>query len=316
MQKMSDVNSHSNSQNGSWSLLQERQNDESTNKNAESEVNRSERIVAATNDLESTLNPSSSSSMSKLRTCSKGKLILAILWILFIILLIVDSTSSTKYALSIIQIILRWIQGNPIPGFVACIVVYTIATILCLPGSLLTLAIGFIFSNSLGILGGVFIGTLAVCLGASAGAILAWCLSRYVFRATVAQYVMDRYTSFQALDNALKLQGLKIMFLLRLSPIIPFNALNYLAGITAISLKDYSIALLGIVPGTVVYVLLGASAGSLAEIQAGKQTAPMSGLMIAILVVGIISGLTAVGLTSFYAKREFHRVLEERQQEG
>jgi uncharacterized membrane protein YdjX (TVP38/TMEM64 family) len=94
-----------------------------------------------------------------------------------------------------------------------------------------------------------------------------------------------------------------------------YYALNYLAGITAISLKDYSLALLGMLPGTIVYVFLGASAGSLAEIQARDQTASISGLTIGIIVVGIISGVTAIGLTSYYAKQEFQRALEARQQE-
>jgi uncharacterized membrane protein YdjX (TVP38/TMEM64 family) len=313
--KLLQTDSSNDERQGSWLLLQEKEDNECPSNTDNNETHRLETISSPATNEDDTF-PSLSSPTSgntTIRFCSRGKVLVAIIWIVLILLLIVDSTTSTKYSLSVLQTILRWIEDNPIPGFVACIAVYTIATVLCLPGSILTLGIGFIFSNSLGLVGGVLIGTLAVFLGASAGAILAWSLSRYVFRHIVTQYVMDRYTTFQALDNALQQQGLKIMFLLRLSPIIPFNALNYLAGITAISLKDYSLALLGMLPGTIVYVFLGASAGSLAEIQARDQTT--SGLTIGIIVVGIISGLTAIGLTSYYAKREFQLALEARQQE-
>lgn len=64
---------------------------------------------------------------------------------------------------------------------------------------------------------------------------------------------------------AIKHQGLKIFTLLRLSPIIPFNVINYIGGVTAISFRDYAIALFGILPGTILYCFIGASAGSLVD---------------------------------------------------
>ena len=63
----------------------------------------------------------------------------------------------------------------------------------------------------------------------------------------------------------MKHQGLKIYFLLRLSPVIPFNVTNYVGGVTAISFRDYSLALIGILPGTILYCFIGASAGSLVD---------------------------------------------------
>jgi uncharacterized membrane protein YdjX (TVP38/TMEM64 family) len=67
--------------------------------------------------------------------------------------------------------------------------------------------------------------------------------------------------------KAMKHQGLKIFLLLRLSPIVPFNVINYIGGVTAISFKDYTLALFGIIPGTILYCFIGASAGSLLESQ-------------------------------------------------
>lgn len=65
--------------------------------------------------------------------------------------------------------------------------------------------------------------------------------------------------------QAMKGKGFRIFFLLRLSPIIPFNALNYMAGATAITFKDYTLSLIGLLPGTILYVFVGASAGSSME---------------------------------------------------
>lgn len=72
-------------------------------------------------------------------------------------------------------------------------------------------------------------------------------------------------------NSALKQQGLKIFLLLRLSPIIPFNAINYIGGVTGVSLKDYSLALGGILPGTILFCFIGASAGNLSESQDRKN---------------------------------------------
>ena len=95
------------------------------------------------------------------------------------------------------------------------------------------------------------------------------------------------------------------MTLLRLSPIIPFNAINYIAGVTAISLMNYCLALFAILPGTILYVFLGASAGSLADSANSNDNMTVT---IVVIVVGIVFGIGAVALTSFYAKKELTRV--------
>lgn len=78
------------------------------------------------------------------------------------------------------------------------------------------------------------------------------------------------------LHTAMKHQGLKIYFLLRLSPIIPFNVINYVGGVTAISLKNYSLALIGILPGTILYCFIGASAGSLVDTEDGTTNSTVT----------------------------------------
>jgi len=102
------------------------------------------------------------------------------------------------------------------------------------------------------------------------------------------------------------------MFLLRLSPIIPFNAINYVVSITSLKFYQYVIALLGMLPGTTLYVFLGASAGSLADSASSGDNATVT---IIVVVVGIVFGIAAVGVTSYYAKKELNRITEQRNAE-
>jgi len=186
--------------------------------------------------------------------------------------------------------------------------VYFAATVLFVPGTILTLGAGFVFSMAFGLGGGVALGSLSVFLGASMGAIASFLLGRYLLREQIGK-LSNRYVVFQAIDNTLKDNGLKIFVLLRLSPVIPFNVINYIGGVSSVSFRDYVIALFAILPGTILYVFLGASAGSLADSASSGQNSTVT---IVIIVVGAVFGILAVYLTTRYARKELNRVLEER----
>lgn len=100
---------------------------------------------------------------------------------------------------------------------------------------------------------GLAIGSATVLVGATAGAVLAFMLARYVLRDAVATWARG-HASFAALDKVMSSQGLKIVLLLRLSPIIPFNAFNYVAGLTGVSMTAFTLGSVGMVPGTVAFV--------------------------------------------------------------
>ena len=95
------------------------------------------------------------------------------------------------------------------------------------------------------------------------------------------------------------------MLLLRLSPLIPFNALDYISGITSISIRDYSLALLGVLPGTVTFCYLGATASTVAE------EGPLHTI---ILVLGVLFALAGAGVASYYSKVELDAILENNEQ--
>lgn len=104
--------------------------------------------------------------------------------------------------------------------------------------------------------------------------------------------------------TALQGNGLKIMILLRLSPLIPYNALDYMSGVTAIPLRDYSIALIGILPGTIMFCFVGASASSLTDsTQSGNET-----VRILSIVFGVTFAVIGVSVASYYSKLELDRV--------
>lgn len=152
-------------------------------------------------------------------------------------------------------------------GPVLFVPLYVAATVLFLPGSVLTLGAGAAF----GLVRGVVTASIAATLGATA----AFLVGRYVARDAVARRIAAS-PRFRAIDDAVAGEGWKIVALARLSPLFPFNVLNYVFGITRVPLLHYVLASwLGMLPGTVLYVYLGSLAGDLATLgRAGRVRTP------------------------------------------
>ena len=192
---------------------------------------------------------------------------------------------------------LEWIKGLGPVGAIAFIGIYVVATVAFLPGSILTLGAGFIF--------GVIQGSILVFIGATVGATLAFLVGRYLARDWVARKI-EGNQRFAAVDQAVGKEGLKIVMLLRLSPIFPFNVLNYGLGLTGVALKDYIVASVGMIPGTVMYVYLGSLVSDLATIGAGD--APSNPTVTwAIRIIGL---LATVAVT-LYVTRIARKALAE-----
>jgi uncharacterized membrane protein YdjX (TVP38/TMEM64 family) len=155
-----------------------------------------------------------------------------------------------------------WVDGLGVWGPIAFITGYALAAVALVPGSLLTLAAGAIF--------GLAEGTLYVFVGATLGASAAFLVSRYLARGVVERRLASS-PRFAALDRAVGREGRKIVFLLRLSPVFPFNLLNYGLGLTRVRFVDYLVACLGMLPGTFLYVYYGKVAGSLTALAGGAD---------------------------------------------
>ncbi len=184
---------------------------------------------------------------------------------------------------------LQWIDSLGAVGAIAFILIYIIATVAFLPGSILTLGAGVVF--------GVVWGAVYVFFGATMGATLAFLVGRYVARGWVAKKI-EGNNKFKAIDKAVGREGLKIVLLTRLSPIFPFNLLNYAYGVTGVTLKDYVIASVGMIPGTIMYVYIGSLAGNLATI--GTQTT--SANPVAQWSLRIIGFVATVAVTVYITK--------------
>ena len=152
---------------------------------------------------------------------------------------------------------LAGIQNLGLLGGILFILLYIITTIAFVPGSILTLGAGVIF--------GVGWGSVYVFLGAICGETLAFLIGRYLARDWVYRKIQSNQ-KFLAINKALKREGLKIILLTRLSPIFPFSLLNYAFGITGVSLRDYFLGSVGMIPMTITYVYFGSVAGDLATI--------------------------------------------------
>ncbi|MFN6472765.1 MAG: TVP38/TMEM64 family protein [Nostoc sp. SerVER01] len=162
----------------------------------------------------------------------------------------------------ILHTLIIWVESLGVLGPIAYIIIYNLATLLFIPGSLLTLKGGCLF--------GVFWGSIYVLIAAIIGATLSFVIGRYLSRNWVCQQ-MDKHPKFKAIDLAVSKEGWKIVLLTRLSPLFPFNLLNYAFGVTQVSLKDYILGSFGIIPGTVMYVYIGSLAGDIAMINTSHQ---------------------------------------------
>lgn len=144
------------------------------------------------------------------------------------------------------------LKDYPLAGPFAVAEAYIFCTVLFIPGSIPALGAGFAFKQAYNnTWRATLVGTAAVWLGASVGAWIAMLLGRFVFKDWAIKKA-EKYPLINAINIAIESEGLKLIFLLRLCPLIPFNALNYLMGITNISVKHYNIGSIGMIPGTMV----------------------------------------------------------------
>lgn len=196
-----------------------------------------------------------------------------------------------------IQPFAEWVEGVGVFGPVVFIFAYAAAVVAFVPASLLTLGAGAIF--------GIGPGTLYVFVAATLGSCLAFLVSRYVARAGVERRI-EGNEKFARVDHAIAVEGRKIVFLLRLSPVFPFNLLNYALGLTKVSFADYAIASFGMIPGTLLYVYSGKIAGDVASVASGGGVDGGAGYW-AVLALGMAATLAVTIVVTRTARRALGR---------
>ena len=204
----------------------------------------------------------------------------------------------------LLQTSLIWVKSLGSFGPIAFIAIYTLATVLLIPGLIVTLGAGFLY--------GVVWGSVYVFIAATLGSILAFLIGRYLCRSWVTRQIQG-HAKFKAIDQAVGTEGFKIVILTRLSPIFPFNLLNYAFGITQVSLKDYVFGSIGKIPGIVMYVYIG-SIGDLVMIGTPHQpTSPET--QMAKWVMWVVGFVATVALT-VYITRVAKKALDQSVAQG
>ncbi|MCZ6825786.1 MAG: VTT domain-containing protein, partial [Gemmatimonadetes bacterium] len=173
---------------------------------------------------------------------------------------------------------------------------YVVGVILFVPGALITIGAGIAF--------GLGVGTLLVSLASTTGAALAFLLARYFLRERVERWA-EGHARFAAVDRAVEAKGWKVVALTRLSPAFPFNVQNYLYGITGVRFVEYVLASwVAMLPGTLLYVSLGATGVELASAASGTVGWGATALR----VLGLLATAGVVVLVTAAARRELRAV--------
>jgi uncharacterized membrane protein YdjX (TVP38/TMEM64 family) len=166
---------------------------------------------------------------------------------------------------------------------------YALSVVALVPAAALTMVGGAVF--------GVLAGTLYVFVAATLGAVVAFLVAR-----TLARGVVERRIAadprFAAIDRAIAERGRGIVFLIRLSPLFPFTAINYALGLTRIRFADYLLASAGMLPGSLLYAYLGALGEEALAVGSGGRDA-RAFAEYSLLALGL---LATVAVTAFVAR--------------
>ena len=196
--------------------------------------------------------------------------------------------------------LLTWVDGLGLWAPLVLILIWIPVCVLMGPGSILTLGTGFLF--------GVVKGTILVSIGSTLGASVSFLVGRKFARGWVGAKIAGD-EKFAAIDRAVGREGWKIVLLTRLSPVIPFNLLNYGLSITRVRFWHYVLASwIGMLPGTIMYVYIGTTLKTLAE-AAGSPDTGIAGK------IAFFGGLALVVVVSIFitciARKALSKATEE-----
>lgn len=210
---------------------------------------------------------------------------------------------ASKLAAPYMPAFTEWVNTLGVWGPAVFVAGYIVATVCMMPAFLITIAGGAVF--------GMAKGSVLVFIGSTIGAAIAFTLGRTVLRSWVAAQIAKNQT-LQIVDRVVGQEGLKLMFLLRLSGIAPFVLTNYAMGVTSVSLAHFLLALLGMIPTIATYTAVG---------QAGAQTPGAGAIPSWMLYMGVTAAIVlAVTITRIVQKalREAHmrQDMERLQKQG
>src|SRR5262249_26338779 len=202
---------------------------------------------------------------------------------------------------SLAPIVIATVQD--IAGFggaarIAFIAIYAVAIVALVPATILTLVAGAVF--------GVVRGVAYAFAGATIGTTVAFLLGRHTARPIVERWLASAPRA-AAVDRAVSAQGWRIVFLLRLSPIMPFNVLNYALGLTTIAVWDFMLAGVGSLPSELLTAYAGRVAAEALAL-ADQAEGPKNASYYAVLLGGLAATVAATLLITRTARRALRDV--------
>ncbi len=186
----------------------------------------------------------------------------------------------------------EWVRARGAWGPVAFVAVYIVVDLLLIPGAILTLIAGALF--------GFVHGVIYAFVGAMLGSIASFLMARYAVKPFVERRLRTD-ERFKAIDRAAKSGGMRLVALLRLSPVLPYNVLNYALGITGITTWEYTLGTTAILPGTVMYTYYGTVAGTLSGL---SNPVPHGAGYYTLMGVGVVATVVAAVLIARLARNE------------
>jgi uncharacterized membrane protein YdjX (TVP38/TMEM64 family) len=181
-------------------------------------------------------------------------------------------------------------------GALAFVPLYALWVTLLLPGVWASMLAGALY--------GTVWGSVVVFVGACLGAEAAFLLGRHWLR-DWARARLSALPKLQAMEQAVSREGLKLVLLTRLSPAFPFSLLNLAYGLSEVSLRDYSVGLIGILPGTILFCSLGALAGDVARFGDVLANRADTGTW-ALRIMGLLATVGAAWLAGRAAQKALH----------
>ena len=201
-----------------------------------------------------------------------------------------------------------WFQGLVVElsrvgrwGPLLFIALYVLAAITLAPAFVLTFAAGAVF--------GLWRGTLLVYLGATLGSSAVYALAVPLARTRVLGWI-DRDPRMAAARRAVVGHSAWIQFLLRLSPLVPYNLLNYALALSGVRYRDFLVASVGMLPTIVMYAYYGKVVGDITKIAVGVEP-PRGAEYYALLVVGLIATVVATTMITRAARRAMDQAAQQ-----
>lgn len=210
-----------------------------------------------------------------------------------------------------------WIRANPNAGPPVMALVMCLGEVFFIPSTVLTVLAGFamekVYKQKTTAL---VMGTAVGWVGISIGAMFTMFLGRFVFQQQ-AKELQHKYPLFKAINRAVEENGLTLLLLLRMCPIVPFTPVNFFFGATNISLLDYGLGLFGVLPTTFGHVFIGTTLSDLEDVITGKDQSLTDNFWILVsLIVGTLFAVIAIVWITVATNRYLKVILQENMSES